>query len=118
MSTTSQIDAFVNPENKVRRISQKERIFKFLKSHKGRHFTYPDVSAALDIKASSCQARMSELRSDGKIKVVGDAVGHSLYMFGDCKILLTKDEAFRAAISEFCPMFLDEILNRVKELTK
>jgi len=118
MSTSAQIKALVNPENKARRVSQKERILRYLEINLHTSFTYSDISDILDIRHSNCQARMSELRSKGEIKVVGETNGLSRYRFGESKKLMTTNEAYTTAINEYCPMFLTEIMKRVKELTK
>ena len=91
--TESSIAAYVNKDNKLKRKSSKFYVLKYLKDYKHQSFTYEEIAknvSNLNNNVNNTQKRCSDLYMEGKIDIVGQRDGKSLYQIADESLTPTR----------------------------
>jgi len=110
--TKSSLKAFVNESNTQRRRSTKFFILKYLKDYHNESFTYEEISnnvSNLNNNVNNTQKRCSDLYMEGKINIVGQRNGKSLYQIAEESLFPTKRYSAIHTLKEIVKDHVSEI---------
>ena len=112
--TTASKEAYIKSEAK--RIGVKRQIENYMKET-GYELTSEELYKRLNFDRYHTQKRMSELELEGKLKIVGERDGFSVYKYEPGASKMTKTEAWQFAVMHLCPnQYHDvvELYNKMK----
>lgn len=112
---TPSYKAYIKSEH--RRIGIKKQIENYMKVT-GLKLTFEEVSRRLDIDRDNSYKRMSELELEGKLKIVGEREGFSIYKYELGQSKMNKTEAWQYAIKQICPDQFADIVELYKKMKR
>lgn len=113
--TTASKEAYIKSE--VKRIGVKRHIENYMKVT-GYELTSEELHQGLNFDRYNTQKRMSELELEGKLKIIGERAGFSIYKYEPGASKMTKTDAWQFAVMHLCPERFHEVFELYNKMKR